>query len=53
MGTTKRQLGGDNGVGSSKWLPSVSNEKKMRGGNAAKNAHHTIQIGKGEIQIMN
>ena len=46
MGMTKRHL--DNN-GSSKWLPAVSNEKKMRGQGAAANATHTIQIGKGEI----
>ena len=52
MGMTKRHL--DNtGNGSSKWLPAVSNEKKMRGQNAQANATHTIQIGKGEIQITN
>lgn len=52
MGMTKRHL--DNtGNGSSKWLPAVSNEKKMRGQNAQASATHTIQIGKGEIQITN
>jgi len=48
MGMTKRQLQQENN-GSSKWLPSVPNEKKMRGQNAAANNTHTIQIGKGEI----
>ena len=38
--------------GSSKWLPSVSYEKKNRPGQNP-NATTTIQIGKGEIQITN
>ena len=50
MGMTKRHL--DNN-GSSKWLPAVSNEKTMRGQAAQANNTHTIQIGKGEIQITN
>ena len=52
MGVTKRNLQGEN-ANSSKWLPAVSNEKKLRGQAAAVSNTHTIQIGKGEIQITN
>ena len=51
MAMTKRH-GGEGANGSSKWLPSVGNDKKTRpsGGNGNTT---TIQIGKGEIQITN
>ena len=41
MGVTKRNLQGENN-NSSKWLPAVSNEKKIRGQAAAVSNTHTI-----------
>ena len=53
MGMTKRHNMQQDANGSSKWLPTVPGDKKIRGAQAQNSNTHTIQIGKGEIQIMN